>query len=237
MKSIILCGGYGTRLYPLTLNKPKSLLPVNGKPLLDYIVEKIPKNIDEIILLSNSKFYELFSIWSKNYGGKIKLVDDGTFTNETRIGAISGLELAIGEKNITDDVLVISGDNLFDFKLDNFISFFRGAKSTSIGVYKPDRKELKKFGVVEVNNCKVVSFEEKPQNPKSDLASIGIYIFTKDDLEKIKKYSKIGKPKDAPGFLIKDLVENGDDVFAFEFTGRWFDIGSREVYEEINKTW
>ena len=183
MKAIILCAGYSTRLYPLTLDKPKALLKIKGKSLLSNIIEKIPKEIKDIIIVSNGKFYKNFLEWAEKYERQIKVLNDRTSSNETRFGGIGDLSFAIKKENINDDILVILGDNLFDFNLDDFIGYFEKHKKTLVGVYEFPHEELKKLGVVEVKNNKIISFEEKPEKPKSSLASTGIYIFSKDDLK------------------------------------------------------
>ena len=236
MKAIILCAGYATRLYPLTLNTPKALLEIKRKPLLSYIVEKIPKKINEIVVVSNDKFYNNFVKWAQKYKGKIKVLNDGTTSNENRLGGIGDLYFAIKKENIRDDILVILGDNLFDFNLDDFINFFKKNKKTLVGVYEFPSEELKKLGVVKVEGNKIISFEEKPEKPRSNLASTGVYIFTNNDLNVIENYMKTENNKDGPGYLIKYFYSI-QDVHTFTFKGRWFDIGSLEMYEKVNKEW
>lgn len=235
MKAVILCAGYATRLYPLTFDKPKALLQVKGKPIIDYIIERIPEEIDEIVVVSNHKFYSQFLKWAEKYDCRVKIIDDGTETNETRLGGIIDLNLAV-EHGINEDVLVILGDNLFDFDLRGFIEFFKNRKKTLLGIYKVTKEEAKRFGVVETQGEKIVSFEEKPVNPKSDTISTGLYIFTKNDLEELKKYSLGEGPKDAPGYLIKHL-SCFQEVLCFSFKGRWFDIGTQDLYYRIKDNW
>lgn len=237
MKAIILAAGYATRLYPLTINKPKALLPVKGIPILNYIIKKIDKidEIDEIFIVTNDKFYEYFLNWSKNLSKKIKIINDKTSNNETRLGGIGDLNFVIEKEKINDDILVVLGDNLFDFNLKAIIDFFKIINKTLIGVYEVNNlEELKRLGVVEIKNNKITSFEEKPQNPKSTLSSIGIYIYTKSDLNKIKEYMRTDKPKDGPGYLVEYLLTI-QDVYAFKLSGLWYDIGSKETYEKVNK--
>ena len=236
MKAIILCAGYATRLYPLTINKPKHLLEIKGRPILDYIIDKIPKNM-EIILVTNDKFYNNFENWTNKQERKIKVLNDGTLSNEDRLGGIGDLYFVIQKEKINEDIFVILGDNLSDFDLGKFIDFFNKNKKTSLGVFEFKHTDLTKMGVVEAKDNKMISFEEKPKIPKSNLASTGFYIFTKNDLNNIKEYMKTDKPKDAPGFLIKDFFDNGEEIDVFTFTGRWYDIGNKEIYEEVNKIW
>ncbi len=241
MKAVILAAGYATRLYPLTLDKPKALLPISGKPILNYIIEKLEKikEVDEIFILSNDRFYMNFVWWLNQnaFSKKVEVMNDGTSSNETRLGGIGDLWFAIQNKKINDDVLVISGDNLFDFNIQEMIDYFKNLNKTLIGIYDiNDIEEVKKMSIVELKDGKLIAFEEKPQNPKVTLSSIGIYIYTKEDLKKIKEYMKTDKPKDGPGFLVQDFCKNSD-VYSFVFKGRWFDIGSKETYDKVNNSW
>ncbi len=238
MKAVILCAGYATRLYPLTLDKPKHLLEIKGRPLLSYVVEKIPETIDEIFIVTNDKFYNNFIWWLQNQSEEIKakteIINDGTSTNETRLGGIGDLYFVIKEKNIQDDILVVLGDNLFTFSLNEFVELFNKVKKTTAGIYQVDDKELvKKYSVVEIKNNKLVSFEEKPQEPKTNLSSIGLYIFSKDDLKKIEEYMQTDLKKDAPGYLIEYFCKQKEEIYAYIFEGQWHDIGSLEEYEGL----
>lgn len=238
MKVIILCAGYAVRLYPLTLNKPKALFPIRNKVLLDYIIEKIPQEFNEILVVSNDKFYKNFLEWSEQYGDRIKLINDGTARDEDRLGGIGDLFFAIKEEKIDDDILVILGDNLFDFELSTLIDFFKRHKNTMLAVTRFEGlDQLRKLGIVEVKDEKMISFEEKPQEPKSNLASTGLYIFTRNDLKKIEEYMKTDKPKDAPGYLVEDFFKNGQEIYVYTLEGRWYDIGSKEIYEEVKDSW
>ena len=243
MKAIILCSGYATRLYPLTLEKPKSLLDVKGRPILDYIAKKIDEvdEVDSVYIITTDKFYMNFVYWyeqkKKNFKKQFKIINDNTTTNETRLGGIGDLSLVIEKENINDDILVVLGDNLFDFDLKKIVDAFNNTKKTTIGVIDVgDVNEAKKFGIVETKDSKIVSFEEKPQEPKATLASVGIYIYSKEDLKKIRDYMKTDKSKDGPGYLVKDFVSS-QDVYAFTLDGRWFDIGSIETYNKVKEDW
>ena len=168
MIAIVLCGGYGTRLYPLTLNQPKALLPIANKPLLNYIIEKINEvgDIKKIIIVSNNKFFKNFKLWLDKYKDSfeknIKILNDGTNNNEVRSGGIGDLWFAIEKENIRDDVLIVAGDNLFDFSLKPFINFFKQNNNIVNAVYKlGSKKKAKRFGVVELKSKQIVSFEEK----------------------------------------------------------------------------
>ncbi|MDP3791348.1 MAG: nucleotidyltransferase family protein [Candidatus Omnitrophota bacterium] len=238
MKALILAAGYAVRLQPLTLNTPKPLLEVGGKKIIDRILAKIAglNNLDEIYVVTNSKFCQKFVQWSKTCGCKknISVIDDGTLTNDTRLGAIRDMDLAIKNRKINDDLLVIAGDNLFEVDMDIFMNF-ASSKGDGVSVALHDVGSLeaaKKYGVVSIDKSgRVVEFEEKPQSPKSTLISTGIYYFPKKQVSGIGKYLKMeGVKNDAPGYYIKWLSANGN-VYGFPFSQKWYDIGDIESYK------
>lgn len=237
MKCIILCSGYATRLYPLTLNTPKPLLPVKEKPLLNYLIENVSNvdEIDEIFIVSNDKFYNHFVDWEKSYDfeKKIKIINDNTKTNETRLGGIGDLWFTIEQEGIKDDFLLLLGDNYFSFDLNKIVDFSKKFGNV-IGLQNINNlEEARKFGVLELGKSnKIISFEEKPENPKSSLISTGVYVYSKESINKIKEYVESDKPKDGPGYLIPYFLEF-QDIYGYVLDGFWYDIGSKESYEEV----
>lgn len=239
MKAIILCAGYATRLYPLTLDKPKPLLPIKGKPLLNYTIEKLEKvpDINEIFIVTNDKFYNSFLEWVQSLNSsKIKIVNDQTKSNEDRLGGLGDLNLVLEKENIDDDLMVIAGDNLFESDLNEIVGFFKEKRQNVIGLYDfGDISKAGNFGVLEIDSDnKIVSYEEKPENPKSSLISTAVYLYTKEELGKIREYMKTDLPKEGPGYLIPYFMKS-QDVYGFVFEGKWWDIGSKETYEEVNQ--
>lgn len=240
MKALILAAGYATRLYPLTENQPKPLLKVNGKPIVEHILERIKDvaEIEEILVITNHRFYDYFRVWLNHlkYPKKIKLINDGTISNDDRLGAVGDINHVLKEENINGNLLVIGGDNLFGFSLQRFINFFK-AKDESSVVALYDLKELErvkgKFGVGVLERDQVVNFEEKPLKPKSTFAATACYIFNENDLKLVEKSIEQGKA-DNPGDLIKFLVKNSQ-VHGFVFDEHWFDIGSFESLKEAEK--
>ena len=238
---IILAAGYAVRLQPLTLNTSKSLLEINKKKILDRIVEKVStvKDISKIFVVSNARFFEKFSQWLKGSKHKniISLVNDGTLTNETRLGAIKDMELVIRQKTIDDDLMVIAGDNLFDFDLNEFLKFAKDrTDGISVALFDIANKDLaKNFGVVKIDDSgKIVSFEEKPPSPQSTLVSTGVYYFPKDMVSYITEYVKMENKLDAPGYYVSWLVSRGM-AHGFKFKEDWYDIGNIESYKKANE--
>lgn len=239
MKAIILAAGYATRLYPLTLNRAKPLLPVGGRPIIEYIVEEITKisDIDTVYVVTNNKFYKDFVQWQKecNFDKEIIIINDGTLSDSDKLGAIGDIDLVINKLAIKDDLIVVGGDNLFGFNLKSFVDFFK-SYGLSIAAYKyPYKDKLSQYGLVELDKTsRVVLFQEKPKEPKSDLVAICLYGFPAEKLGLIHEYLKGGRNKDAPGYYLQWLV-NKEKVFAFAFQAPWHDIGSKESYEKAQK--
>ncbi|NOX97620.1 MAG: nucleotidyltransferase family protein [Nitrospirae bacterium] len=239
MKALILAAGYGTRLYPLTKDKPKPLLPVAGKPMMEHILKKIEKieEIDKVYVVTNEKFAGHFRAWKETYPGKkeIKIINDTTTTDENKLGAIGDMQLVVEKEEINDDLLVVAGDNLFDFDLEDFINFFK-EKGASVGLRDiPDREAVKRYSTVELDeDKKILSFQEKPSHPTTTLVAICLYLFPKEKLNLISEYLKEGNNPDAPGFYIAWLHQK-EPVYGFVFAGKWHDIGDLKCYEEANK--
>lgn len=233
MKALILAAGYATRLYPLTLDTPKALLKIGHKPIIDYMLHRLDglEDIDKIFIVSNDKFYKQFDDWltTKQQNGttKIRLISDGTFLPEDRIGAIGDINLAINQELIDDDLLIIAGDNLFDFDLREFLKFALQRKPYhSICLYLGDNHlDLSRFGIVQLSgDSEISNFEEKPDNPKSNLIATCIYFLPNQKLYLIKEYISQGNHNDNPGSYIRWLTQN-DRVYGNIFDGIWFDLG------------
>lgn len=240
MKALILAAGYATRLYPLTIDKPKALLKVGEKTVLDYIYDEIEtiNDIKEIIIISNHKFYQSFVSWkeSKTTNKLIKVIDDGTTSDEEKLGAIGDIRLVLEQENINEDMLVIAGDNLFTYKLKDFYNFYKNLKKDCILVQEVTNSEdLKRMGVALLDeNNRVVDLEEKPANPKSNLAVYASYIYLKETLPLFEVYLREGNKPDAPGYFPEWLYKR-KEVYAFRFEGECYDIGTHESYKEVQE--
>lgn len=238
MKCLILAAGYATRLYPLTENFPKPLLEVQGKTILDHLIEDIDTMgvVDEYVVISNHKFAHHFEAWAKNKTQKITVVDDGTSSNETRLGAVRDIQFAIDTLGLDDDALVIAGDNLLDFSLTKFIAYAQDKKTSCIMRYfEESEQKLHKCGVVEIDeNDLIFGMEEKPAEPKSHWCCPPFYFYTKEDARLVKVGIERGCGVDAPGSYIAWL--SGEvPVHAMEMPGRRYDIGNLESYEKVQK--
>jgi len=239
IKALILAAGYATRLYPLTKEYPKPLLEVKDKPIIDHLVDKIAlvKEIGEIIVITNSKFFPHFVKWRKGLkiDKPVEIIDDLTKDNAGRLGAVGDINFAVENRNIKDDLLIAGGDNIFDAELFDFLTFAQKKKPDPvIGVFDiKDKTEAKKYGVVKLGEgLRVVDFKEKPQKPFSTLVAMCLYYFPKERLGLIKEYMRHkNKGSDASGSYIDWLKENVP-VYAFSFSGRWYDIGDMKFYGE-----
>lgn len=240
MKCVILAAGYATRLYPLTENLPKCLLIVAGKTILEHILAKVEEvaEVDEVLLVSNAKFAGQFKSFLSGYKGKkpVTVLNDGTWDNEHRLGAIADLKFVVDQAKIDDDLLVLAGDNLFDFSLRDFVAFFYGVKGDCITLHHEESLEaLRKTGVAEVNvDGRVLSFEEKPSAPRSNNAVPPFYLYTKETVLVLPQFLASGANADAPGQFVAWLVKT-KPVYAFRLEGKRYDIGSLASYEEANK--
>lgn len=241
MKAIILAAGYATRLYPLTQNTPKALLTIKGITILDYILEKVEtiKEVNEIIIISNQKFYKNFIEWSKTYKGKlpINIINDKTTSNETRLGAIGDINLAIKEKNIKEDIIVLASDNYFSFNLNNIYNYYKSINSDLIIGSLADTELLneRKYAIATIDNKnKVLHLEEKPENPRTNIIIHAIYIYKKDTLPLFSTYLEEGNNKDSPGNFPSWLYKK-KPLYCYITNGTCYDIGTIDTYNELNK--
>ena len=236
MKCLILAAGYATRLYPLTENFPKPLLDVKGKTILDWLVDDIDTlgAIDEYVVISNHKYAHHFEAWAKGKEQRITVVDDGTSTNETRLGAVKDIQYAIDLLQLSDDMLVIAGDNVLDFSLTEFISYARKKKTSCImRYYEPDFKRLLKCGVVTVDgNDMILDMTEKSPTPATHWCCPPFYYYTKEDAGLVRKGIESGCGTDAPGSYIAWLCKQ-TTVHAMVMPGKRYDIGDLASYDRV----
>lgn len=241
MKVIFLCAGYATRLYPLTKDCPKALLEIAGRPILNYLMDNVLRipSVSGILIVSNEKFFDAFSKWKNKFYSKenVCVLNDKTTTNENRLGAIRDIQFALKQEKVSEDVLVLASDNLFDSEIRDFVETAqKRGPHASVGVY--DIKDIvlaSRYGLVAHDQSgKITQFFEKPNNPVTTLASMGLYFFPKGSLQLINQYLKGNQNPDAPGHYIQWLVTN-DQVFAFPFQGTWYDIGDHASYQNADR--
>ena len=238
MKNIVIAAGYATRMGELTRNFPKPLLPIGDETILDRLlrdVDRIPE-ITEHIIVTNHKFAHIFEAWrsKSRYTKPLTILDDGTETNETRLGAVRDLLLAIDRCQIDDDLLILAADNVLDFSLQGFVDYFK-TKGTSVIMCHEEHsiEKLQRTGVIEVDETmRVLGMEEKPQNPKSHWAVPPFYIYRKADLPLIKTCLQNGCGFDAPGNLVRYMVLH-TNLYAWSMSGVRYDIGTIENYKSI----
>jgi len=230
MKALILAAGYATRLRPLTDSIPKQLLPVGGRPIVDWIFDRIEEtSADEIHLVTNARFADDFVRWARDKD--VVVHNDGTTSNEDRLGAIGDIQFV----DLDDDLLVTAGDNLFDYSLGDYEAYWRERDGSCIAVYDVGDPELaKKYGVVDVDEKdRVTAFVEKPVDPPTTLCATATYLYTREDANLIATYLAEGNPPDQPGNYVAWLHARAP-VYAYRFEGDWFDIGDRDQLLEAD---
>jgi len=223
MKCLILAGGFGTRLYPLTINLAKALLGYKGKAIISHILDKIPQNID-ILVNTNKKFEADFHHWQGTINREAEILVEEVLSEHQKLGAVGSLNFWIENKPIVEDLLVIAGDNYFEFDLAQFIARYDG-KHTLVAVYDiGDKGKASQFGVVQLDGHRIAEFQEKPAKPKSSLVATACYIFPQRVFPLLNQYCQRGK-RDNLGSFIAYLIDK-DEVHAYPFTESWIDIGS-----------
>ena len=243
MKAIILAAGYATRLYPLTLDQPKALLPVAGKPMVEHVVGRLATmpDVDEILLVTNTKFARHFAEWSAGYtpprpGLAPRIVDDGTTDESNRLGANGDLAFVLDSEGIDDDIVVVASDNLFAESLAGFSAVCRERGGpvvvlTDIG----DLAEMPKYSMVEVDAAgQLTSFVEKPAEPTSTLSCIALYFYPRAALGEVHRYLAEGNNPDQPGRFVAWLLQQ-QPVHTWRLDGLWYDIGGLEALQEADR--
>ena len=240
MKCIILAAGYATRLYPLTENFPKPLLKVGEKTILDWLIDDLQQSggIDEYVVITNHKFAESFRLWAGEKDCRITVVDDGTETNETRLGAVKDIQFAIEQLNLHDDTLVMAGDNVLDFSLCPFVEFAQKKGTSCVMCHEENRLEaLRKTAVITIDqNGLITSYEEKPAEPKGNHAVPPFYYYRSADLARIPEALADGCGYDAPGSFAAWLSAQ-TPMHAYLMPGKRYDIGDLKSYQFVQETY
>jgi glucose-1-phosphate thymidylyltransferase len=242
MKLIILAAGYATRLYPLTLNQPKPLLPVAGKPMMEHVLDNVAgsRDINHAYIVTNAKFVTHFEEWAKSYKHpnlhfSFTIVNDGSTDDSNKLGAIGDMHLVLNRYEIDEDIIVIGGDNLFSDDLTAFGDYCKQKNSPVTGVYDVgDLEQIKKYNAIEIDeNNRIVYFEEKPKEPKSTLTGIALYYYPESTLPLIHQYIADGNNPDQPGRLVQWLYPRVP-FYVWKVPGLWYDVGSIETLQEAN---
>ncbi|MCU1266062.1 MAG: Glucose-phosphate thymidylyltransferase [Acidobacteria bacterium] len=243
MKLIILAAGYATRLYPLTLNRPKPLLPVAGKPMIEHLLEHLRpiEAIDHVYIVTNAKYADQFGSWSIDYHANhgpldFTIVNDRSTDDSNRLGAIGDLSLVLNQEQITDDIIVVGGDNLMSQSLAGFGQFCGEREAPVLAVYDVgDLNEVKKYNAIDVEpDGQIRFFEEKPAAPTSTLIGIALYYYPARTLPLIKQYLEEGNNPDQPGRLVQWMYRR-TPFYTWRVPGIWYDVGSKETLEEANQ--
>lgn len=240
MTCLVLAAGYATRLYPLTENFPKPLLTLGGKTILDWLLEDIQAAgaVDRYVVVTNHKFAPHFEDWARGRGLPITVVDDGTASNETRLGAVRDIRFAVDALGIDDDLLIIAGDNVLDFSLTGFIRYAREkGTSCTMRYWEADEDRLRRSGVSEIGEGeRLISMEEKPSEPRSHWCTPPFYFYTAADARRIGEAIEEGCGADAPGSLAAWMCRRSV-LHSMEMPGQRFDIGDLASYELAQRTY
>jgi len=239
VKALILAAGYATRLYPLTLDRPKHLLEVAGRPLLERLLEQLPlSELETVYVVTNAKFAPRFREWAVGLAldAPVEVVDDGTASEEVKLGAIGDLDLVIRTKDVDEDLLVAAGDSLFTERLDGFVSFAREREAAATAVYDVgDLEAMKRLSVIGVDDdSRIVYAEEKPERPVSTLAGVALYYYPRAVLPLVAEYLREGNNPDQPGRLLEWLYSR-TPVYAWRVPGEWIDIGTPEALADAER--
>lgn len=238
MKAIILAAGYATRLYPLTLDRPKALLPIGGKPILSYIVAQMEEiaELDEIYVVANDKFAAQFEEWARRTPCRIpvRILNDGTTDDTNKRGAIGDIFFAIEQEKIDDALMVIAGDNFFTYSLQEYVAFFHEKERDCVCVkHWEEESELSQFGIALLDEKgKVLDIEEKPAKPKSNAVVFAAYLYRRETVPLFEKYLAEGNKPDAPGNF-PAWLQKRKEVYAYAFDGDCYDIGTPESYRAV----
>ena len=235
MKAVVLAGGYATRLWPITKHRPKMFLPVGDSTVIDQIFAELEADdrIDEVYVSTNERFAEDFETHiEQSEFDKPKLTVEDTTEEDEKFGVVGALAQLFDRENISEDTLVIAGDNLISFDVADFVDYFQEKDAPTLAAYDVGTRErAKSYGLVELDGEQVVDFQEKPDDPKSTLVSIACYAFTADTIPMLEEYLEDGNNPDEPGWFVQWL-QTRKPVYAYTFDGAWYDIGTPESYLE-----
>ncbi|ELY89317.1 sugar phosphate nucleotidyltransferase [Natrialba taiwanensis] len=233
MKAVVLAGGYATRMWPITKHRPKMFLPIGDSTVIDRIFAELEadERIDEVFVSTNERFAADFEAHlADSEFDKPQLSIEDTTEEDDKFGVVGALAQLIDRENVDDDLLIIAGDNLISFDIDDFLDYFQEQDAPTLAAYDVgSREKAKSYGLVELEGDRVVDFQEKPDDPRSTLVSIACYAFPRDSLSLLSTYLEEGNNPDEPGWFVQWL-QNRESTYAYTFEGAWFDIGTPESY-------
>jgi glucose-1-phosphate thymidylyltransferase len=236
MKALVLAAGYATRLYPLTLDRPKALLEVGGEPMLDRVVERLrPMGIEGVVVVTNAKFTPHFEEWARGKDD-VTVVNDGTTSNDDRLGAIGDIGFVLDELGIDEELVVVAGDNLFGADVSGLVPYGREVDAPVIAVHDVgDLERMHEYNQIEVDEeGRIVFFEEKPSAARTTLSGVALYYYPRQTLPLVRQYLEEGNNPDQPGRLVEWLYPR-TPFYTWLLPGEWYDIGSAETLEEADR--
>lgn len=236
MKALVLAAGYATRLYPLTLDRPKALLEVGGRPMLDHVLDRLQAmGVDETIVVTNAKFTPHFEEWATGKEG-VTIVNDGTTSNDDRLGAIGDTAFVLDQTGLDEDLVVVAGDNLFGEDVSGFAAYGQEVDAPVLAVHDVgDLSRMREYNQIEIDDeGRIVFFEEKPEDARTTLAGVALYFYPRHTLPLIRRYLVEGHNPDQPGRLIEWLYPR-TFVYTWQLPGAWYDIGSVETLQEADR--
>ena len=233
MHAVVLAGGYATRLWPITRNRPKMLLPIGEQTVIGTVFEELEADdrISDVYVSTNQKFASVFESHLANteFDKPTLSVEDTTGEAE-KFGVVGALAQLVERENLTEDTLIIAGDNLICFDVADFLDEFHADDAPLIAAHDIGSYErASSYGLVELDGEEVVAFQEKPDNPKSTLVSIACYAFPGEILSQFETYLAGDNNPDEPGWFIQWL-QTRQRVRSFTFEEPWFDIGTPDSY-------
>ena len=236
MKALVLAAGYATRLYPLTLDRPKALLEVGGRPMLDHVLDRLQAmGVDETIVVTNAKFTPHFEEWATGKEN-VLIVNDGTTSNDDRLGAIGDTGFVLDQTGLDDDLVVVAGDNLFGEDVSGFAAYGQEVDAPVLAVHEVgDLSLMGEYNQIEIDDeGRITFFEEKPENARSTLAGVALYFYPRHTFPLIRQYLAEGNNPDQPGRLVEWLYPR-TSVYTWRLPGQWYDIGSAETLQEADR--
>jgi glucose-1-phosphate thymidylyltransferase len=245
MMAVILCAGFATRMYPLTRNFPKPLLPVADRPVINYLLDQLIEipQLHAVHIVSNDRFITHFEKWRKHYIDnapdrtfRIEIHNDGAANNENRLGAAADLQLVLKRISDSSGILVSAGDNIYRFSIKSLWQQFLHSRHHYVAALpEMNESKLKKTGVLELDaQNRVIRQHEKPDRPQSTWSCPPLYFLQESVRPRLEAFLNSSANRDAPGYFIDYLCQK-EAVYAFKLNASRLDIGSMDSYQEADR--